>query len=226
MRGSDGAVVVFSGGQDSTTCLFWARERWKNGRLYALTFDYGQRHASEIAAAQEIAAHVADEHVVFPIREYGKLSQSALTKRMIPVSETGGLGGLPSTFTPGRNLVFLTIAASWAISMGLRNVVTGVCETDYSGYPDCRRETIDAVERAVALGNGLTSFFIHTPLMKLSKADTVRMAWGLGPKCMEAIGRSVTCYHGLRPGCGECPACLLRAKGFAEAGVADPARLP
>ncbi len=140
------------------------------------------------------------------------------------VREVDPKSGLPRSFVPGRNLIFLTSAASIAASRGIRDVVAGVCQTDYSGYPDCRRDTIDAVERAVLLGNrGLTDEFrIHTPLMHLTKAETVRLAQRL-PGGMEAVGKSWTCYEGGASSCGTCPACILRAKGFAEAGTCDPA---
>ena len=137
--------------------------------------------------------------------------------------------GLPKTFVPGRNLLFLNAAASIAISIGIYEIVTGVCQTDYSGYPDCRRETIDAVERSIYLGNrelcdykGPSSFKIHTPLMNMSKAESVKLAMKLDMG-MEAVALSWTCYKGEEKPCGVCPACELRIKGFAEAGVEDPA---
>ena len=215
------AVVVLSGGQDSTTCLYYAKQKY--GVVSAVTFDYGQRHRREIDAAKEIAADAGVSHVVADIRSYALLSKSALTRSDIQVAAEGGLGGLPSTFTPGRNLVFLTMAASLAVSEGAHTVVTGVCQTDYSGYPDCRRDTMDALELAIARGNDLRRFTIDTPLMFLTKAQTVEMAVKL-PGCMEAIAKTVTCYHGERPGCGRCPACELRKVGFLQAGVKDPAR--
>ena len=212
------AVVVFSGGQDSTTCLAWARKQFDD--VHALTFDYGQRHAVELQAARDVAEHLGVKHTVADLSAFGKLSASALTRADVDVATGGGLHDLPSTFTPGRNLVFLTMAASYAISVGSRDLITGVCETDYSGYPDCRRQTIDALEKAINLGNGLDDFQIHTPLMFLNKAQTVALAQGLG--ALDALALSHTCYMGARPACGMCPACVLRLKGFAEAGVTDP----
>ena len=214
------AVVVLSGGQDSTTCLYWAKTRFDE--VKAITFDYGQRHASEIDAAEKIARLAGVEHMVFRT-PFGSLSPSALTRKDIEVKADGGLGGLPSTFTPGRNLVFLTLAASWAIGQGIRDIVTGVCETDYSGYPDCRLNTINALAIAIALGNDCPDFRIHTPLMHLTKAETVKLARTFGDAAWRALGETVTCYQGYRPGCGKCPACVLRANGFEEAGLADPA---
>lgn len=214
-------VVVLSGGQDSTTCLYWAR-KLGGGDVYAITFDYGQRHAAEIQAAIEIAKEAGVVmHRVVDMKGYGSLAKSALTEQSVDVKPDGGLHNLPSTFTPGRNLVFLTVAASWAISLGAQDIVTGVCQTDYSGYPDCRRNTIDALETAIKLGNDLDIFHIHTPLMSLTKKETVELARDLG--CLDAMKKTITCYHGKRPGCGECPACALRKKGFEEAGIADPA---
>lgn len=212
------AVVVFSGGQDSTTCLAWARSRFDE--VHALTFDYGQRHRAELTAARRIAKRVGVRHVVVNLHGFGQVSASALTRRNVKVRADGGLGGLPSTFTPGRNLVFLTVAASYAVSHGAADLVTGVCQTDYSGYPDCRRSTIDAVEQAIKLGNGLDAFRIHTPLMDLTKAETVRLAVELG--ALPLLAESHTCYQGARPACGTCPACVLRRRGFFEAGVPDP----
>ncbi|MEX0828602.1 MAG: 7-cyano-7-deazaguanine synthase, partial [Haliea sp.] len=129
------------------------------------------------------------------------------------------LSGLPNTFVPGRNIIFLTFAAALAFQKGIEHLVTGVAQTDYSGYPDCREETITALEKTINLGME-TEFQIHTPLMHLSKAETVRLARDVG--ALEAMADTQTCYQGKRPPCGECPACELRAKGFKEAGIRDP----
>lgn len=216
----DAALVVFSGGQDSTTCLAWAKKKF--GIVRALSFNYGQRHAAELEAAERIVRRLNVPWTIADMRGFGLLSKSALTDSQIQVDAAGGLGGLPSTFTPCRNLVFLSAAASHAISLGIRNLVTGVCQTDYSGYPDCRREFIDALETTIRVGNGLMKddFEIHTPLMHLTKAETVKLA----QECdaMELLAMSHTCYEGKRPACGKCPACVLRLKGFQEAGVIDP----
>lgn len=212
------AVVVFSGGQDSTTCLGWARLMFSE--VHALTFDYGQRHFVELDAARAIARKMGVPHRIVDLHGFGQCAESALTRERVEVAADGGLGGLPSTFTPCRNLVFLTMAAGYAISQGARDLVTGVCETDYSGYPDCRRATIDSLEKTIALGNGLSEFHIHTPLMFKSKCETVEMARDLG--ILPLLADSHTCYLGKRPACGKCPACVLRLRGFQEAGVADP----
>jgi 7-cyano-7-deazaguanine synthase len=212
------AVVVLSGGQDSTTCLAWAKREFEAVR--AITFDYGQRHRVEIECARNIAAHAQVPWEPISARGLHAAAKSALTRPEIPVDAEGGLGGLPSTFTPGRNLVFLALAASYAVSRGIVDLVTGVCQTDFSGYPDCRRETIDAMEVAIKLGNALPWFVIHTPLMHLTKRESVDLAVELD--ALDLLALSHTCYLGQRPACGECPACVLRLKGFAEAGVKDP----
>jgi 7-cyano-7-deazaguanine synthase len=221
------AVVVLSGGQDSATCLLWALRARENGALRAgdyevkaLSFDYGQRHRVELDAAKKLSAVLGVEHEVLELGALNKAAPSALTREQIDVKADGGLGGLPSTFTPGRNLVFLTVAASYAIARGARTLITGVCQTDYSGYPDCRRDTIDALERAINLGNGIEDFSIKTPLMYLTKAETVELAASL--EGLDLMGLTHTCYLGKQPACGKCPACLLRLKGFAEAGFTDP----
>lgn len=216
------AVVVFSGGQDSTTCLYWAKQQFKE--VYTLSFMYGQRHQVELQAAARIAELASVPHHVIDIKAWGAHVGSALTDQAQKVCADGGLGDLPSTFVPGRNLVFLTMAAGIAVSLGARHLVTGVCQTDYSGYPDCRHETIQSLQEAINLGlPGTSPVHIHTPLMWLTKAETVTLASKL-PGCMEALALSVTCYEGQVPGCGQCPACKLRSAGFAQAGVPDPAR--
>lgn len=215
------AIVVFSGGQDSTTVLCKAIKELGADRVAALTFDYGQRHRTEVDAAREIAAALGVEHEVVEIDALRRLAPSAQTRPGIDVAPAGGLGNLPTTFTPSRNLTFIALASAYAIGRGARKLYLGVCQTDYSGYPDCRRVFIDEMEKAVALGNGLEKFEIVTPLMELTKAQTVKLAADLG--AIDILEHTITCYHGQRPGCGKCPACELRAKGFAEAGIADPA---
>jgi 7-cyano-7-deazaguanine synthase len=215
---SDDAVVVLSGGQDSTTSLWWALERFGRDHVEALTFDYGQRHRIELDCAVAVAADAGIPHSVLPIDTFAALGGNALTDASIDVQEAAD-GGLPTTFVPGRNLIFLTYAAAWAWPRNIRDIVTGVAQTDYSGYPDCRRETIDALTEALNLGME-AAFTIHTPLMDLSKKDTVLLAERLG--ALDAMALTHTCYEGQRPPCGHCPACKLRAKGFAEAGIPDP----
>lgn len=215
---SRSAVVVLSGGQDSTTCLYWALKRFDAGQVEALTFDYGQRHRIELDCAVQVAKHAGVIHTTLPIDTFAALGGNALTDTDIAVEELPA-SGLPNTFVPGRNLVFLTFAAAFAWQRDTADIVTGVAQTDYSGYPDCRRGTVDALEQALGLGMERT-FRIHTPLMNLSKKETVEMARDLG--ALAALKFTHTCYCGERPPCGECPACRLRAKGFREAGITDP----
>ncbi len=214
------ALVVFSGGQDSTTCLYWAMDRFGADRVIALTFDYGQRHRIELEAAADVAEHAGVEHVELPIDTFAALGGNALVDERVAIEAPDGEEGeLPSTFVPGRNLVFLTFAAAYAYQSGIADLVTGVAQTDYSGYPDCREATLEALRRALSLGMEY-DFALHTPLMFLSKRETVELAVSLG--ALPALALSHTCYEGRRPPCGKCPACVLRARGFAEAGVADP----
>lgn len=227
MTDKNKALVLLSGGQDSTTSLHWAIDQgWS---VEALSIWYGQRHESELVAAKEIAELAGVPHHTIRLPA-GALSGSALVNSEEEIKGEGGHvdeempQGLPTSFVPGRNLVFLAMASSKAVVLGCRHVVTGVCQTDYSGYPDCRSDFVDAMEEAVRRAMPSSApIEIHTPLMFLTKAETVRLAQSL-PGCMDALAVSVTCYHGERPGCGKCPACELRAAGFAEAGVEDPSR--
>jgi 7-cyano-7-deazaguanine synthase len=227
------ALVLFSGGQDSCVCLAWALERY--GRVETVGFDYGQRHAVELEARGEVrkaviaqfpawAARLGDDHVL-DMRGFGAVAESALTAdRAIELTQNG----LPSTFVPGRNLAFFVYAAALADRRTLQRLVGGMCETDFSGYPDCRRDTLDAMQQALNLGMA-QDFVIETPLMRLTKAQTWALAKGLGGEALvELIVReSHTCYRGERGelhawgyGCGTCPACELRARGW-ESWVAE-----
>lgn len=222
----DGALVLFSGGQDSATCLAWALDRFAH--VETLGFDYGQRHAVELdrrATLRERFARLADwgarlgtDHTL-RLDALGEISETSLTREAEITLTTEGL---PSTFVPGRNLLFLTFAAALAYRRGLRHIVTGVCETDYSGYPDCRDDTIKALQVAINLGME-RRFVLHTPLMWIDKAATWGLAHDLGGDALVEIIRaeSHTCYLGDRDhlhawgaGCGTCPACELRAKGW------------
>jgi len=216
-------LVVLSGGQDSTTCLYWAIDRFGLENVSSVTFDYGQRHRFELACASEIADFAKVANVILPIDTFAALGGDALTDSAIAVAS--GLdeeSGLPNTFVPGRNLIFLTFAAAYAYQRGISHLVTGVAQTDYSGYPDCREETMRSLQ--TTLQNGMDSAIqIHTPLMHLSKKATVLLAEELG--ALPAMAMTHTCYNGVRPPCGTCPACELRAKGFEEAGIDDPLTL-
>ena len=217
---SEKALVVLSGGQDSTTCLYWAIDRFGRTNVSSITFDYGQKHRIELECAREVAAAAGVANVCLPIDTFAALGGDALTDMAIPVSdEADQETELPVTFVAGRNLIFLTFAAAYAYRHGIQHIVTGVAQTDYSGYPDCREETMAALQRAITLGMD-REFTIHTPLMHRSKKETVELAVRLG--ALEAMALTHTCYKGLRPPCGECQACRLRARGFAEAGVQDP----
>lgn len=211
------AVVLLSGGQDSATCLAWAKTRFT--RLFAVTIDYGQRHRIELDAAVTIAHMAGVPQTVIPCDSFRALGGNSLTSSE---AVTGGVreeNHLPNTFVPGRNLIFLTLAAAYAYQRGVSELVTGVCQTDYSGYPDCRADTMVALQESLRTGME-APFTIHTPLMHLTKAETVRMIRDLGS--LDLLAWSHTCYNGAVPPCGTCPACELRAKGFREAGMADP----
>lgn len=237
---SGGALILFSGGQDSAVCLAWALSRYD--RVETVGFDYGQRHIVEMQARQRVragliarfpdwASRLGEDHVL-DLRGFGAVAESALTAdRAIEMTARG----LPSTFVPGRNLVFLVYAAALADRRGLTALVGGMCETDYSGYPDCRRDTIDAMQAALNLGME-RQFRVETPLMRLTKAETWRLGAALGGESLVELilEDSHTCYRGERGerhdwgyGCGQCPACELRAAGW-DAWVADgrPATAP
>jgi 7-cyano-7-deazaguanine synthase len=186
----------------------------------SLTFDYGQRHRIELQCAAKIASMSDIKNTLLPIDTFSVLGGNSLIDDGLNVS--GGLdpeSHLPNTFVPGRNLIFLTFAAAFAYQRGITHLVTGVAQTDYSGYPDCREDTMLALQKAIQLGME-SDIQIHTPLMHLSKKETVVLAQAVG--ALEAMAETHTCYNGTRPPCAECPACILRAKGFAEAGIADP----
>ncbi|MGK9236083.1 7-cyano-7-deazaguanine synthase QueC [Inquilinus limosus] len=230
----DGALVLFSGGQDSTTCLAWALDRFE--RVETVGFDYGQRHRVELDVRPRIldavrgrfpawAGRLGADHM-FDLGILGQVSETALTRDVEIAMQDNGL---PNTFVPGRNLVFVTFAAALAYRRGLRHLVAGVCETDYSGYPDCRDDTMKAMQLALNLGME-SRFVLHTPLMWIDKAETWRLAASLGGEALVGLIRDEThsCYRGDRSrshewgyGCGECPACALRAEGwrrFRDAG--------
>jgi len=220
----DKALVVLSGGQDSTTCLYWAIDRFGLDAVDTITFDYGQRHRIELECARNVAAFASVGNAILPIDTFAALGGDALTDPDIDVGRTvDAESGLPNTFVPGRNVVFLTFAAAYAWQRDIGHLVTGVAQTDYSGYPDCREGTITALQHTLRLGME-TEVTIHTPLMHRSKKETVELARDLG--ALPAMALTHTCYKGERPPCGECPACELRAKGFEEAGIEDPLLTP
>jgi 7-cyano-7-deazaguanine synthase len=221
------ALVLFSGGQDSTVCLGWALDRYAH--VETIGFDYGQRHAVELAQRRIIRAEIAarcliwaprlgDDHIL-NLAALGQISDTALT-REAQFEMTSA--GLPNTFVPGRNLLFFTYAAALAYRRGIRTLVGGMCETDFSGYPDCRNETLESLANSISLGMD-TEFTIETPLMWIDKAQTWAMAEQLGGAALVdlIVEHTHTCYtpnrttrHAWGYGCGACPACLLRAKGW------------
>jgi 7-cyano-7-deazaguanine synthase len=223
------ALVILSGGQDSTTCLFWALENFK--QVYAVTYNYGQRHAIEIDAARKVvaAAQWVKEHSVVDVGPILQGSSPLVSKNTLEqYSDMHSLpGGLEKTFVPGRNLLFLTLAANHAYARGIFNLVTGVCQEDYGGYPDCRQTFIDAAQQAIRAGFGyddndpFSTMEIHTPLMDLTKAQSVMLAHSM-PDCWFAMAYTHTAYDGQYPPTGNDHATLLRAKGFLQAGQPDP----
>lgn len=221
------AIVLLSGGQDSTTCLAWAVQQYGKEEVLALTINYGQRHISELISADMVARLAEVKHLEIPVAAWGAaLGDASALTGVGSVSDVQP-NGLPASFVPGRNALFLTIAASVAAAHNARTIVAGVCQTDYSGYPDCRREFIDLMEQALTVGIGPRAgqrppdaFHIETPLMWLTKAETVKLMFRLTKEWW--LGHTQTCYEGKRPPCMKCPACLLRAKGFEEAGLKDP----
>ena len=236
MQQSDTALVLFSGGQDSTTCLAWALERY--ARVESVGFDYGQRHAIELTVRPGVLAalrsmkpawdaRLGEDHLI-DLSLIGKISDTALTSDVAIAMQDNGL---PNTFVPGRNLLFMTVAATLAYRRGLNVLVGGMCETDFSGYPDCRDDTMKALQVALNLGMG-TRLKLETPLMWLDKKQTWQLAQDCAGKALVGLIRDKThtCYLGERGtlhswgyGCGSCPACELRANGYLQydnAGVA------
>lgn len=215
------ALVTLSGGQDSTTCLYWALSRYDEVR--AISFRYNQRHAIELDSARHIARMANVEHDIVDVGPVFA-GLSPLTDRRVAVDTYASAaalpGGLEKTFVPGRNILFLTIAANRAYVADCDAVIVGLSQEDYGGYPDCRAEFVEQMQRALALGLD-RHIEIVAPLLHLDKRQTVLMAQGL-PGCMEALAWSHTCYNGQFPPCGGCHACLLRSRGFEQAGVPDP----
>lgn len=208
---SEKAIVVFSGGQDSTTCLFWAMERF--AEVEAVTFNYGQRHKLELDCAAAIAKELQIKHHILDMSLLNQLAPNALTRDDIAIEQKEG--ELPTTFVDGRNLLFLTFAAVLAKQLGAKHIITGVCETDFSGYPDCRDIFVKSLNVTLNLSMDYP-FVIDTPLMWLNKAETWKLADELG--AFDFVReRTLTCYNGIiADGCGDCPACQLRKNGLDE----------
>ena len=213
MQDNQSALVLFSGGQDSTTCLFWAKKHFKEVR--ALCFTYGQKHSQEVEVAQNIAKNAQVPFQVLDAAFISSLADNSLTNHKMVMDQEKPEGSFPNTFVPGRNLFFLSIGAVIARSNGIFNLVTGVSQADYSGYPDCRDTFIRSANTTLNLAMD-EHFIIHTPLMWLTKAETWQLADELG--VLDIVkSQTLTCYNGIiAEGCGHCPACLLRKAGLEE----------
>lgn len=212
------AIILLSGGQDSTTCLYWSKKHFKE--IYAIGFDYGQMHIKELEQAKKIAQDANVEYKIFNVKNL--LASSSLTKHTNHNDKSYINTELPASFTSGRNILFLSIAGSYASELGINDIVMGVCQTDYSGYPDCRRTSIDAMQNVLSLAYGNGDFRIHTPLMYLTKAETWKMAKELD--CLNVIiNDTLTDYNGNDTknewgmGTNNNPATELRIKGYYEA---------
>jgi len=211
-------IVALSGGQDSATVLSWAKNKFPE--VYAISFEYGQRHKKELDCAKKLAelANVKEHFIIDMTKLFSQVTKSSLLNNTDNISNPSEFDfSLPSSFVPFRNMQFLTQATSIAYLKRIQNIATGVCQTDYSGYPDCRESFIESLNFSLNLacdGN----FIIHTPLMALTKAETVKLMDSLGT--LDWYKHTLTCYNGTN--CGVCPSCLLRIKGFKEANIEDP----
>ena len=212
-RNKDAALVVFSGGQDSTTCLLWALDRYKE--VVAVSFDYGQRHKAELDCAKEITDKLGVEWHVMDMELLNQLAPNSLTRSDITVDENAPAEGAPNSVVDGRNMLFLTFAAVFAKQRGITDLITGVSQSDFSGYPDCRDVFIKSLNTTLNLAMDYT-FCIETPLMWIDKADTWKLADDLNG--LELVhDMTLTCYNGIKgDGCGHCPSCKLRRKGYEE----------
>ena len=209
------AIVLLSGGQDSATCLAIAKQKFED--IHCICFDYGQRHRIEIECSKALAKRANSTFECIDISFVKHLSQSALVDETIEIKDTAN--SLPNTFVPGRNALFLTLASMIAYEKKCSTIFTGVCQTDYSGYPDCRQDFINSQQQTMSLALD-TSIKIETPLMYLTKKETVLTMKKL--KLLDWYKSTHTCYEGSRPACAKCPACKLRLAGFKQANVKDP----
>ena len=207
----DKVLVVFSGGQDSTTCLFWAKREFKE--VFAVSYRYGQKHENEVELARKIAEKAGVSFEVMDIPLVGQLGRNSLTDTTMVMDQEVPEKGLPNTFVPGRNMFFLSIAAVYARERGIRHLVTGVSQTDYSGYPDCRDAFVKSLNVTLNLAMDY-QFVLHTPLMWIDKAQTWELADQLG--VLDLVrNETLTCYNGIQgDGCGHCPSCKLRNDGL------------
>ncbi|AVQ45397.1 7-cyano-7-deazaguanine synthase QueC [Clostridium botulinum] len=207
------AIVVFSGGQDSTTCLFWAKKKYKE--VIAVSFDYNQKHKLELECAKDICKKYNIEHKILDLNLLNQLAPNSLTRQDITVDKSAPKEGVPNSFVDGRNLLFLSFVAVFAKQRGINAIITGVSQSDFSGYPDCRDVFIKSLNVTLNLAMDY-EFEILTPLMWINKAETWKMAYDLG--VLDIVKEeTLTCYNGIKAdGCGECPACKLRKKGYLE----------
>ncbi|WP_458783441.1 7-cyano-7-deazaguanine synthase QueC [Vallitalea sediminicola] len=213
MMNKEKAVVVFSGGQDSTTCLFWAKKKFKE--VIAVSFDYNQKHILELECAKDICKKYEIEHHTLDLGLLNQLAPNSLTRTDIKVDKDSPDKGVPNSFVDGRNMLFLTFVAVFAKQRGINNIITGVSESDFSGYPDCRDVFIKSINVTLNLAMDY-QFEIYTPLMWINKAQTWKMAYDLG--VLDVVKEeTLTCYNGIiGNGCGDCPACKLRKSGYLE----------
>lgn len=211
LKNRDEAVVVFSGGQDSTTCLLWVLKKYK--KVYAVSFDYGQKHIKELECAKKIAEKFGVEHHILDMSLLNQLAPNSLTRSEMKVDENAPEVGTPNTFVDGRNMVFLTFVAIYAKQKGVSDIITGVSQSDFSGYPDCRDIFIKSLNTTLNLAMDY-EFDIITPLMWIDKMETWKLADELGG--LDVIrDMTLTCYNGIPgEGCGHCPSCKLRKKGY------------
>jgi 7-cyano-7-deazaguanine synthase len=215
------ALVILSGGQDSTTCLFWAKQNFEH--VHAVSYDYGQLHITELESAATVAKLANVSHEVITLGPIFA-GLSPLTNREQALEKYESVdhlpGGIEKTFVPGRNILFLTVAANRAYVLGCKNLIIGVSQEDFGGYPDCREDFLDKMSTALTSGLG-EQVKIYAPLMRMNKEQSVILAKNI-PGCLEALAYTTTCYAGISPPCAHCHACLLRAKGFEAAGIGDP----
>lgn len=209
----DKAVVVFSGGQDSTTCLFWAKKRFKE--VIAVSFNYNQKHKLELECAKNICKKYNVEHHILDMTLLNQLAPNSLTRADIEVDKEAPKDGVPNSFVDGRNMLFLTFVGVFAKQRGINHIITGVSQSDFSGYPDCRDVFIRSLNTTLDLAMDY-QFVIHTPLMWIDKKETWKMAYDLG--VLDVVkNETLTCYNGIiGNGCGECPSCKLRKRGYVE----------
>ncbi|AJD32340.1 MULTISPECIES: 7-cyano-7-deazaguanine synthase QueC [Clostridium] len=207
------AIVVFSGGQDSTTCLFWAKKKYKE--VVAVSFDYNQKHKLELECAKDICEKYNIEHKILDLNLLNQLAPNSLTRQDITVDKSAPKEGVPNSFVDGRNLLFLSFVAVFAKQRGINTIITGVSQSDFSGYPDCRDVFIKSLNVTLNLAMD-HEFEILTPLMWINKAETWKMAYDLG--VLDIVKEeTLTCYNGIKAdGCGECPSCKLRKNGYLE----------